>query len=73
MNAVSRPTARLHLIRVQTPELQLLLKQRSTYIGRIVQLSRSASNVTQKNELAKSVRPSNHIVVQPTAQHDDVT
>lgn len=46
--AVRRPAARLHLIRVQAPELQLLLEQRSAHIGRIVQLARPAPHKMKK-------------------------
>jgi len=35
---VSHPTAWLHLVRVQTPEVQFFLEQRTTHVGRVVQL-----------------------------------
>lgn len=41
VDAVSRPAARLHLVGVQPPELQLLLKQRPAYVCRIMKLPRS--------------------------------
>jgi hypothetical protein len=40
---VRHPAAGLHLVRVQTPKFQLLLKQRSADIGWIVQLPRPAT------------------------------
>ena len=38
--SVCHPTAGLNLVAVQPPVLQLLLEQRPTHIGRVVQLSR---------------------------------
>lgn len=40
--AVGGPTARLHLVRVQAPELKFLFKQRPTNVSRIVQFSSAA-------------------------------
>ena len=36
---VGHPAARLHLIGVKTPELQLLFKERATHIAGVVQLA----------------------------------
>ena len=41
MLRVGHPAARLHLIRVEAPELQLLLEQRAAHVERIVQLARA--------------------------------
>jgi hypothetical protein len=38
--AVRAPTTRLYLVRIQAPEFQLVFKQWSAYICRIVQLAR---------------------------------
>ena len=38
MSRVRHPAARLHLVGVQTPEVQLLLEQRAAHVGRVVQL-----------------------------------
>ena len=38
---VRHPAARLHLVRVQTPKLQLLLEERAAHVRRIVQLPRA--------------------------------
>ena len=40
--SVRHPAAGLHLVRVQTPKLQLLFKQRPANVSWIVQLARSA-------------------------------
>ena len=36
---VRHPAARLHLVRVEAPELQFLLEQRAAHVGRVVQLA----------------------------------
>ena len=41
MGRVRHPAARLHLIRVETPELELLLKERAAHVRRVVQLARA--------------------------------
>lgn len=66
MYAVRRPTARLHLIRVQSPELQLLLKQRATHIGGIMQLSRSARCGKEEEEEEKTQQSADICAYQTT-------
>lgn len=40
MNTIGGPATGLHLIRVQTPELQLVLEQRAANVGRIMEFAR---------------------------------
>ena len=40
MGRVGHPTARLHLVRIQSPELQLLLEEGPTDVRRVVELPR---------------------------------
>jgi len=46
MYAIGWPTARFYLVRVQSPEFQLLLEERSTHVGWIVQFS-SSENINK--------------------------
>jgi len=41
MGRVRHPAARLHLVRVETPELELLLEERTTHVDRVVQFARA--------------------------------
>jgi len=46
MYAIGWPTARFYLVRVQSPEFQLLLEERSTHVSWIVQFS-SSENINK--------------------------
>ena len=41
MGRVRHPAARLHLVRVEPPELELLLEERPAHVRRVVQLARA--------------------------------
>ena len=49
--SVGHPAAGLHLVRVEAPELQLLLEQRSAHVRRVVQLARSVD----RKEIRKNI------------------
>ena len=49
MDGISHPTTRFYLIRVESPELQLFFKERTTYVCWIMKFSSSAKRKKKIN------------------------
>ena len=54
--SVGHPAAGLHLVRVEAPELQLLLEQRSAHVRRVVQLARSVDRKEIRKNIFKKTK-----------------